>query len=85
MDNKYDYFFTWIKNATKEERHIKEMESFAKKHPIIFMKFHNLTKPIIKYEENNEEYIEAKEKIIKLINENEDKFKEALEVIKNRN
>ena len=38
--NNYDYMFRWIKNATKPERHIDEMETFAKKHPMIFMKFH---------------------------------------------
>lgn len=48
------------------------------------MKFHNLTKHIIGNEENDKEYIEAKEKIIQLINENEDKFKEAMNVIKQK-
>ena len=31
---KYDYIFRWLKNASKAERHIDEMEDFAKKHPI---------------------------------------------------
>ena len=57
MNNNYDYIFKWLKNATKEERHINEMESFAKKHPIIFMKFHTLSKRIVDFEENNKEYL----------------------------
>ncbi|MDV4152081.1 hypothetical protein R0131_14725 [Clostridium sp. AL.422] len=84
MNNNYDYFFKWLKNATKEERHISEMESFAKKHPIIFMKFHTLSKGIVGYEENDKEYIEAKEKIIDLIKENEEKFKIVTDVVKNK-
>ena len=39
---KYDYIFRWLKNASKAERHIDEMEDFAKKHPIIFMKLINI-------------------------------------------
>lgn len=84
MDQNYDYFFKWLKYATKEERHIEEMESFAKKHPLIFMKFHMISKDIVKFEEDNKEYIVAKEKISDLINENEDKFRTILEVVKNK-
>lgn len=84
MNNNYDYIFKWLKNATKEERHINEMESFAKKHPIIFMKFHALSKPIVSLEENNKEYLEAKEKIINLIKENEEKFKSVIDAVKDK-
>ena len=48
--DKYDYIFRWLKNASKPERHIDEMEHFAKKHPIIFMKFHKESGAIVKYE-----------------------------------
>ena len=37
--NNYENIFRWMKKATKAERHIEELELFAKKHPIIFMKF----------------------------------------------
>ena len=84
MDNNYDYFFKWLKNATKEERHIDEMESFAKRHPIIFMKFHTLSKPIVSFEENDEKFLEAKEKIINLIKSNEEEFKNVTEAIKGK-
>ena len=84
MNNNYDYFFKWLKQATKEERHIPEMESFAKKHPIVFMKFHTLSKGIVDYEENDKEYLEAKEKITNLIEENKEKFKEATDAVKNK-
>ena len=50
---KYDYVFRWLKKATKPERHIEEMETFAKKHPIIFMKFHKESSSIVKYDEND--------------------------------
>ena len=42
--DKYDCVFRWLKNASKAERHIDEMEYFAKKHPMIFMKFHKYKK-----------------------------------------
>ncbi len=84
MNNNYDYIFKWLKNATKEERHINEMEFFAKKHPIIFMKFHTLSKGIVDFEENKKEYLEAKEKIINLIQENEEKFKIVTEAVKGK-
>lgn len=84
MNNNYDYIFKWLKNATKEERHINEMELFAKKHPIIFMKFHTLSKGIVDFEENKKEYLEAKEKIIYLIQENEEKFKSLTDAVKDK-
>ena len=45
---KYDYVFRWLKKASKPERHIEEMETFAKKHPITFMKFHKSSAAIVK-------------------------------------
>ena len=67
---KYDYVFRWLKKATKPERHIEEMETFAKKHPIIFMKFHKESSSIVKYDENDSKYIKSKEELIKLFNQN---------------
>ena len=64
--DKYDYVFRWLKNASKSERHIDEMESFAKKHPIIFMKFHKESGAIVKCEENDPKYIKAKEELRKI-------------------
>ena len=82
--DKYDYVFRWVKNATKAERHIDEMESFAKKHPIIFWKFHKASSGIVDYEENDPKYIEAKEELTKLFNENEEDFKPIFETIKSK-
>ena len=58
---KYDYIFRWLKNASKAERHIDEMEDFAKKHPIIFMKFHKYSRDIVERNEDDEKYIKASE------------------------
>ena len=58
--DKYDYVFRWMKNATKAERHIDEMETFAKKHPIIFWKFHRASKGIIENDVNDEKSLKAK-------------------------
>ena len=82
--NKYDDIFKWIKNATKQERHIEEMESFAKKYPDIFWKFHTATSGIVDNEVDSSEYIKAKEELTKLFDENESSFNEIFEVIKNR-
>ena len=84
MEEKYDYIFKWLKNATKEERHIDEMEAFAKTHPILFMKFHKLFRPIVNLDENNEEHIDAKEKLIKLFSENEEDFKVVTDAVKSK-
>ena len=54
--DKYDYVFRWLKNASKPERHIDEMESFAKKHPMIFMKFHKESGGIVLFDEHEEEF-----------------------------
>jgi hypothetical protein len=82
--DKYDYVFRWMKNATKAERHIDEMETFAKKHPIIFWKFHRASKGIIENDVNDEKYIKTKEDLTKLFDENEEDFKEIFDVIKTR-
>ena len=82
--DKYDYVFRWMKNATKAERHIDEMEAFAKKHPIIFWKFHRASKGIIENDVNDGKYIKTKEDLTKLFDENEEDFKEIFDVIKTR-
>lgn len=82
--DKYDYIFRWLKNATKTERHIDEMESFAKKHPVIFMRFHKDSKGIVENEENDPKYIEAKEKLTKLFEENKEDFKPVFDAVKNK-
>ena len=82
--DKYDYVFRWLKKATKPERHIEEMETFAKKHPIIFMKFHKECNAIIKYDESDPKYIKAKEALIKLFNENQNSFEPVFEAVKNK-
>ncbi|MBX9184760.1 hypothetical protein HCG70_08300 [Clostridium sp. K04] len=84
MLEKYDYVFRWLKKATKPERHIEEMETFAKKHPIIFMKFHKESSSIVKYDENDSKYIKSKEELIKLFNQNEEEFKPVLEAVKSK-
>ena len=71
----------WIKNATKEERHNEVIEEFAKKHPIIFSKFHMLTRKIVSEDVDSKEYIKAKEKLTKLFRENEDDFKPIFDFI----
>lgn len=84
MTEKYDYMFKWLKQATKPERHIDEVEEFAKKHPVLFMKYHNLFKPIVELDETDTKYIEAKEKLIKLFTEHEEDFKPVLEAVKEK-
>lgn len=80
--DKYDYVFRWLKNATKQERHIEEMESFAKKHPMIFMKFHKESSGIVKYEENDPKYIKAKDELTLLFDENKEDFKPVFDAVK---
>lgn len=82
--DKYDYVFRWLKNASKAERHIDEMESFAKKHPMIFMKFHKSSGAIVNYEESDSKYIKAKEELTKLFDENEESFKQVFDAIKSK-
>lgn len=82
--NNYDYMFRWIKNATKPERHIDEMETFAKKHPIIFMKFHKESSGIVKNEENDPKYIKAKEEITKLFDKHQEDFKPVFDAVKSK-
>ncbi|MDU2122018.1 MAG: hypothetical protein E7E64_05725 [Clostridium celatum] len=82
--DKYDYVFKWLKNASKGERHIDEMEYFAKKHPMIFMKFHKLSRLIVKCEENDHKYIKAKEELSKLFDENAEEFKAVFAAVKSK-
>ena len=82
--NNYENIFRWMKKATKTERHIEELEFFAKKHPIIFMKFHKEGNAIIKYDESDPKYIKAKEELIKLFNENQSSFEPVFETVKNK-
>lgn len=82
--DKYDYVFKWLKNATKPERHIDEMEAFAKKHPIIFMKFHKESSKIVNNDVNDKRYIKAKEELIKLFNENEEDFRPVFDSVKSK-
>lgn len=82
--DKYDYIFRWLKNASKQERHIEEMEAFAKKHPIIFMKFHKESSKIVNNDVNNEKYIKAKEELIKLFDDNEENFKSVFDAVKSK-
>lgn len=78
----YEDIFQWLRTATKEQRHCKEMEDFAKKHPILFMKFHKPMRTIVNSELDSEEYIKAKEDVSKLFSKNENAFKEIFEAIK---
>lgn len=80
----YEFMFKWMKQATKEERHIEEMESFAKKHPIIFMKFHRLSSEIVKNDETSQAYIKAKEQLNKLFTEHEEQFEPVFTVVKKK-
>lgn len=79
----YDYVFEWLRTATKEERHCKEMESFAKKHPILFMKFHKPMRDIVNSELDSEQYLKAKETVTNLLSKNEGAFQEVFDAIKN--
>lgn len=79
----YEDIFQWLRSATKEQRHSKEMESFAKKHPILFMKFHKPMRVIVNSDINSEEYIKAKEDVTNLFSKNEESFKEIFESIRN--
>lgn len=79
----YEDIFKWLRTATKEERHSKEMESFAKKHPILFMKFHKPMRAIVNSEMDSQEYIKAKEDVTNLFSKNEEAFKEIFESIRN--
>lgn len=78
----YEYVFEWLKTATKEERHCQEMESFAKKHPILFMKFHLSCKNIVHDDINSESYLKSKEDLTKLFSKNEKDFQDVFEAIK---
>ena len=57
----------WMKTATKSERHIPEIEEFAKNNPKVFGEFHRLAGGIISGED-----LSTKEKLVELINNNEE-------------
>lgn len=78
----YDYMFEWIRKATKEERHCKAMEDYAKKDPVVFMKFHNMTRDIIEKDVDSPEYLKAKEQITELFKEHKEDFKDIFEAVK---
>lgn len=78
----YDYMFDWLRTATKEERHCEEMEAFAKKHPVLFMKFHTKSKNIIHDEIDSEKYLKAKQEITELFSKNEEAFCDVFEAVK---
>ena len=59
----------WMKTATKSERHIPEIEEFAKNNPKVFGEFHRLAGGIISGED-----LSTKEKLVELINNNEEEF-----------
>lgn len=84
MNNKYDFMFKYLHNATKEERHIEEMEAFAKKHPLLFAKCHFLFRPIVSDDENSKEYIEAKAKLEKIFEKNEEDFSTLFNAVKEK-
>lgn len=81
---KYNYIFRWLKNASKPERHIEEMESFAKKHPIIFMKFHKYSQDIVANNEDDEKYIKAKVILEELFDENYEDFLPVFDAVKKK-
>lgn len=81
---KYDYIFKWLKNASKAERHIDEMESFAKKHPMIFMKFHKYSRDIVEKNENDEKYLKAKNELEELFDQHSSEFLPVLQAIKSK-
>ena len=72
MSEKYDYILKWTKNSTKAEHHIPEIEEFARNNHKLFMDYHELSKPIIKYDENTDEYMEAKKRMFDLFDKNEE-------------
>lgn len=84
MNDKYDFMFKYLHNATKEERHIEEMESFAKKHPLLFTKCHFLFRLIVNANENSKEFIDAREKLEKIFDKNEDAFSDLFNVVKEK-
>ena len=82
--NTYENIFRWMKKATKAERHIEELELFAKKHPIIFMKFHKYSRDIVERNEDDEKYIKAKNELEKLFNQHSSDFSSVFEAVKSK-
>lgn len=78
----YEFMFEWLRNASKEERHCQEIEDFAKRHPIEFMKFHQKSKSIVNDDINSEKYLKAKEELNKLFSEHEEDFLQVFEAVK---
>lgn len=72
----------WLRTATKEERHCKEMEDFAKRHPIIFMKYHKHAAQLVKAEMNSDDYLKAKEMLIELFNGHKEQFEPVFEAVR---
>lgn len=81
MMDKYDYIFKYLRNSTKDEHHIDEMEAFARRHPILFMKFHKYSKPIVSANELSSEYKDAKSELEKMFDEHEKDFVELFTAI----
>lgn len=84
MTDKYDYILKWTKNSTKQEHHLPEIEDFAKNNTKLFMTYHQLSNPIVQYDENTPEYMDAKNKMIDLFENNEQTFKPFLDIIKEK-
>ena len=84
MSEKYDYILKWTKNSTKEDHHIPEIEEFARNNHKLFMDYHELSKPIIKYDENTDEYMEARKRMFDLFDKNEENFKPFFNIIKEK-
>ena len=82
--NNYENIFRWMKKATKTERDIEELELFAKKHPIIFMKFHKYSRDIVERNEDDEKYIKAKNELEKLFNQHSSDFSSVFEAVKSK-
>ena len=81
MMDKYDYIFKYLRNSTKDEHHIDEMEAFARRHPILFMKFHKYSKPIVSANELSSEYNDAKSELEKMFDEHEKDFADLFSAI----
>lgn len=78
----YDFMFDWLRTATKEQRHCQEMESFAKKHPFIFIKFHRYCHSIVHSQVDSKDYLKSKEKLTNLFNDNKEQFQSVFDAVK---
>ncbi|HCW53816.1 MAG TPA: hypothetical protein DG753_08790, partial [Clostridium sp.] len=84
MNNKYDFMFKYLHNATKEERHIDEMEAFAKKHPLLFAKCHFFFRPIVIAVDNSKDFLEAKDNLDKICEKNVEAFSNVYNEVKEK-